>query len=213
MGIMLVVDDGSYSVRLAGEMLQRKKNTVYVSPSRAAGHVGRNMAAIVVPADMVGGPLWLDSGAVRPGRAVRIGYGAVEHMERALLLEADDYLCCPWTAVELLVRVQRLVYGVEGNRTGRIITLGDETYVLSTVQAAIWRTLVRQPGRVVSRDVLAGLAEIGVDGRIGSRAVDMHIARLRRSLGVNRSVVETVRGRGYRYNGDTINTSNLNVDK
>lgn len=213
MGILLVVDDGSYSVRRAGEMLQRRSDTVYVSPSRAARYTDAKVKAIVVPVDMVGGPLWTGDGAVRIGGIVRIAFGGSEHMERALLLQADDYLCCPWTAVELIVRVQHRVSAKEENRVGRVVTVENETYVLSVVQAMIWHILVRRPGRVVSRDVLADAADLRVDGEDGSRAVDMHIARLRQSLGAHRHVVETVRGRGYRFNADTINNSNFNVDK
>lgn len=207
MGFLLVVDDGSPSVRRAGRMMQSRTDTIIVSPTRAPRHLLKGPDAVVLPVALIGKPLWNDAAA-----SVRVAFGAVEDMERAFLMGVDDYLCCPWTPGELTVRVQRLISG--GRETlGQVIVLGNATIVVSCAQAAIWRYLSRRPGRVIARNVLADIAGLAIDDGDGSRAVDMQIARLRRSLGIYGSSIETVRGKGYRLNPETVNISNLIVDK
>ncbi len=207
MGFLLVVDDGSPSVRRAGRMMQSRTDTIVVSPNRALPYLQRRPDAVAVPVSFIGGEIWTGTTA-----AVRIAFGAVEDMEKAFLLGVDDYLCCPWAPVELTVRVQRLVSG--GQETlGQVLVLGDTTVVVSASQAVIWRYLSARPGRVVGRDILADIAGLVTDGRDYSRAVDMQIARLRRALGAYGNSIETVRGKGYRVNPETVNISNLIVDK
>jgi DNA-binding response OmpR family regulator len=206
-GFLLVVDDGSPSVRRAGSLLQSRTDVIIVSPTRAPRHLQKGPDAIVMPVSLVGGDFWNCAYT-----AVRVAFGAVEDMERAFLLGVDDYLCCPWTQVELSVRVQRLLSS-KGETLGQVIVIGNSTVVVSASQAVVWHYLARRPGRVVSRTVLAEIAGLPTEGGGRSRAVDMQIARLRRALGAYGNRIETVRGKGYRLNPDTVNISNLIVDK
>ena len=71
---------------------------------------------------------------------------------------------------------------------------------LTTLERAVFEVLSRAPGRTVSRAAL--LREIHGDaaGSVLPRVVDSTVSRLRRKLGPSGWRVETVWGRGYRWN-------------
>ena len=85
--------------------------------------------------------------------------------------------------------------------------------MLSGIQASIWHILSVAEGRTVERRVIAETIGGTAADRPDSRSIDMHIARLRRALGEFGGRIETVRGRGYRLRPETLNYSNLVVDK
>ena len=62
-------------------------------------------------------------------------------------------------------------------------------------------TLAAAPGRVFSRDDLLG-AVWDIHGNVNTRTVDVHVRRLRQSLGAAADWVETVHGFGYRARKD-----------
>jgi len=69
---------------------------------------------------------------------------------------------------------------------------------LSTLDLRLLRFLMAEPSRVFSReDILKGVWPQGIN--VGLRTVDVHIAALRRALGISGAPnpVRTVRGRGY----------------
>jgi len=205
----LLIDDGSPSVHAATADTLVQRSGVIVPPSRAELHTLDTFDAIVIPISLVGSPIW-----GRAGDRIRICYGEVAAMERAVFLGATDYLCEPWTAGELLLRVRRGVAATTGT-FGNVIDVGGTTIVVSEIQATVWRELLRREGAVVDRRTLAN--RIGFPSRTSgpedSRAVDMHIARLRRALGSAGSRIETVRGRGYRLRPENAKNSNMIVDK
>ena len=59
-------------------------------------------------------------------------------------------------------------------------------------------TLIRQPGRVFDRAELIDAA-LGEDPMVLERTIDVHIRALRKKLGENADLIETVRGVGYRF--------------
>ena len=67
---------------------------------------------------------------------------------------------------------------------------------------ALLALFARERGRIVSRRALLvevwGLRHVE---RIQTRTVDMHIAKLRKKLNASPSLLETVRGEGYRFAG------------
>jgi DNA-binding response OmpR family regulator len=129
---------------------------------------------------------------------------------------ADDYVVKPFSAKELLARVEAVLrrssarptdvaaLDVAGRRVDlerrEVVVDGGAPRQLSEKETEILRYLARNPGRAVSRDEL--LRNVwGLDPRgVETRTVDMHVARLRDKLGDDAerpSVVVTVRGKGY----------------
>ena len=143
--------------------------------------------------------------------------GAESDRIQGLKNGADDYVVKPFSALELLARVEAVLRRsperpneVKRLRAGSvIIDLGRreasrpnaEPISLSDRESGILTHLARHHGRVVERDEL--LQRVwGLNPRgIHTRTVDMHIARLRRKLENGASggpLIETVRGKGYR---------------
>lgn len=130
---------------------------------------------------------------------------------------ADDYVSKPFSVSELLARVKALL-----RRAGAGERVEDEPFRfgpwqvdaaalrathaerrvdLSPRELEILALLVREEGRVVSRRLLLhevwGFAN---PDQIETRTVDMQIGKLRRKIDVGaESLIETVRGAGYRY--------------
>jgi len=152
----------------------------------------------------------------RAGQAVIILSAKGEENDRikGLKMGADDYVMKPFSARELLARVdavlrrtlERHVVGERHEVAGRIIDLRaaevihqDRREELSEREAAILRYLIANPERPVAREEL--LRHVwGIDpNRIETRTVDMHVAHLRKKLGdQSQEILKTIRGRGYR---------------
>ncbi len=142
--------------------------------------------------------------------------GAETDRVRGLRGGADDYVVKPFSAAELLARVEAVlrrsaerpvgassiaVSGCEIDFERREIAMPDGGRVrLSERETELLRYLASNRGRAISRaELLARLW--GIDPRgVQTRAVDMHVARIREALGAKLdrdAVIVTVRGRGY----------------
>jgi DNA-binding response OmpR family regulator len=144
--------------------------------------------------------------------------GTEDDRVRGLKMGADDYVIKPFSARELLARVEAVLRRsvdrpseVPGVRLGRAIIDFDRREVrwpnqhrveLSETETAILSFLVTHRQRAVSRDeLLTRLWGIGTRG-IKTRTVDMHIARLRSKLRdpaceTSPEAIVTVRAQGY----------------
>jgi DNA-binding response OmpR family regulator len=137
-----------------------------------------------------------------------------EEGDRVLGLElgADDYVVKPFGVKELLARVKALLRRAEGRadtaevlKAGRLVvdagkrtvTAAGKRVELTATEFEILRALVGRPGRVFSREELISRSR-GEDAAVTDRAVDVHVASLRRKLGKLGELVETVWGVGYR---------------
>ncbi|WP_019626024.1 response regulator transcription factor [Thioalkalivibrio sp. ALJT] len=125
----------------------------------------------------------------------------------------DDYLAKPFHIQELVARLRALVRrslqsGQERLQFGPLVidTAGDDVWLhgepvsLTTFEYRLLLTLVRQQGRVLSKEVLAdSLYEHDEDRE--SNVIEVLIGRLRRKLDADGSLglIETLRGRGYRF--------------
>lgn len=144
--------------------------------------------------------------------------GAEEERVAGLEAGADDYVVKPFSARELVARVEavlrrsperpvevtRLTIGRATVDLERREAIGPDgvAQTLSETECAILSHLAANPGRSISRDELLtrlwGLSGAGNE----TRTVDMHVARLRAKLAsagggdVQASIV-TVRGKGY----------------
>lgn len=142
--------------------------------------------------------------------------GSEDDCVRGLKRGADDYVVKPFSATELLARVEAVLRrsaerpsDVQQVRVRnrvidlerREVTLPDgERRTLSETESALFRYLAAAPGRAVSRDEL--LRSVwGLDPRnLHTRTVDMHVARLREKLAdppAAAEVIVTVRSKGY----------------
>jgi DNA-binding response OmpR family regulator len=156
--------------------------------------------------------------ATRPALPVIILTARGEEGDRVagLKLGADDYVVKPFSIKELLARVEAVLRrsaerpsdvsevtfpGGLADLARREVRFDDGARAeLSEREAEILRYFACNPGRAISREEL--LARVWrIDGKgMKTRAVDMHIARLREKLRDDPSaprVILTVRGKGY----------------
>lgn len=130
--------------------------------------------------------------------------------EKVIGLEAgaDDYLIKPFEIDELLARIRALVRrssgfpalrmgAVEIDPLGRTVRLEQKPIQLTSREYALLLHLVQHKEKVVTRTQL--LVHIwGLSFDPGSNLVDVHMSRLRQKLGGHATMIETVRGVGYR---------------
>ena len=78
-----------------------------------------------------------------------------------------------------------------------VSTPGEVDLPLTIRELGLLRTFAAYPGEVLSRDALLD-AVWGENYYASSRTLDQHIVQIRRKLGASGTLIETVRGTGYR---------------
>jgi two-component system, OmpR family, phosphate regulon response regulator PhoB len=155
--------------------------------------------------------------------------GEAEDHILGLEVGADDYVVKPFVVREVVLRVTALAGRIAERRAaqtqararpasgladGRLqvgsleidpvthdVRVAGQAIQLRPLEYKLLALLVGSPGKVFSRDDL--LEEVwGMRAGINSRTVDVHVRRLRMSLGSAADVVETVHGFGYRARRD-----------
>jgi two-component system phosphate regulon response regulator PhoB len=127
---------------------------------------------------------------------------------------ADDYLTKPFSARELVARIQAVlrrsapagaeervaVDGLTLDQAGHRVLAADRTVNLGPTEYRLLAFLMTHPDRVYSRGQLLDRVW-GGNVYVEERTVDVHIRRLRKALETSGHdlLVQTVRGAGYRF--------------
>lgn len=134
---------------------------------------------------------------------------------KGLDLGADDYICKPFSVMEVISRVKAVLRRSEGNTekpneikigditlniNKRVVFAGETETSLTYKEFELLHYMMINGGIVLSRDKL--LDEVwGFDFGGESRTVDMHIKSLRQKLGDCGDMIKTVRNVGYKIGG------------
>jgi DNA-binding response OmpR family regulator len=147
----------------------------------------------------------------RSGVAIIVVTARGEEPERVLALDAgaDDYMVKPFGLAELLARIRAVLRrvhpgdgvlrhgGLAVDVRARKVTVAGREVALTPKEFDILECLAADPGRVVSRqEILDSAWDAHWYGP--TKVLDVHVAALRRKLGVP---IEAAYGRGFRLGG------------
>lgn len=136
---------------------------------------------------------------------------------RGLDLGADDYVTKPFGILELLSRIRAVarrtvdtqrqdaqtddgVFSIANltvDEASHIVTVDGETVTLTRKEFQLLCDLLRNRGRVLTRDQIMERVW-GFDYGGATRTVDIHINTLRKKIGDDGTLIQTVRGVGYK---------------
>ncbi len=130
-----------------------------------------------------------------------------------LQIGADDYVTKPFSVEVLMARVAAVLRRrsdapdekltlragpVSIDRGRHTVEVDGRPVTVTLTEFRLLEALINARSRVLSRDQLMSKA-MGPDVAVTDRTIDVHITSLRRKLGDQRDLVETVRGVGYRF--------------
>jgi two-component system OmpR family response regulator len=154
---------------------------------------------------------WRDGGLVMPV-LVLTARGSWHEKVQGIDSGADDYMSKPFRVEEVLARLRALIRRATGQATPELrcgavaldpraakVTLDGAPVKLTSHEFRVLSYLMHHRGRVVSQSELTEHIYSQSNDR-DSNTVEVFIARLRRKLGA--SLIETVRGLGYRMEAD-----------
>lgn len=131
-------------------------------------------------------------------------------------LGADDYLTKPFGMMEMVSRIRAVLRragpktaptllkcgDIVLNDSNHQVTVSGDNVELTLKEYELLRLFLNNPGKAFTRDHLLNTVwESGFAGE--TRTVDVHIASLRTKLGRAGDCIKTVRGVGYRLEGQT----------
>ena len=128
---------------------------------------------------------------------------------------ADDYVVKPYSIRVLLERIRALqrrrtaeeetpsvpsieCMGIKVDLRRHQAYIGDQELELTRSEFRLLSALMGEPGRAFERSELIESA-LGEDTLVLERTIDVHVRAIRRKLGPQADVIETVRGVGYRF--------------
>jgi len=132
---------------------------------------------------------------------------------RGLQLGADDYVTKPFSPAEVILRVEAILRRVRGgtapprtftaggitvDEDRHTVTVGGHPVTLTPTEFRLLTLLIHRPGWTLTRQQLLDGA-VGTDFLGYDRNVDVHVANLRKKLGLRPSPIRTVYGVGYRF--------------
>jgi two-component system phosphate regulon response regulator PhoB len=133
---------------------------------------------------------------------------------KGLEVGADDYVTKPFSPRVLIARIRAIlrrgaagsagdegevveIHGIRIDVSRHEVSVADTQIDLSATEFAILLFLARNPGWVFSRNKIIDTVK-GKDYPVTERSVDVQILGLRKKLGTRGSLIQTVRGVGYR---------------
>jgi len=136
----------------------------------------------------------------------------VEEIDRLVGLEAgaDDYVCKPFSAKELMLRIKAILRRTQKSVMCQNLAVLQDSFKinykkksveLTQLEFSLFYLLYKQPERIYSRGQILDLAYPDMRD-ISDRTVDAHVKNIRNKikiLGLGNTVLESVYGAGYRY--------------
>lgn len=140
-----------------------------------------------------------------------------DEIDRVLGFElgVDDYVIKPFSPRELLLRIRAVLRrgarktavgtvieseGLQLDRQRREVHLNGARLALTSMEFKLLMVLMERAGALQTRDSL--LKDVwNYQSDMDTRTVDTHIRRLREKLGTAASLIKTLRGVGYSFNG------------
>jgi len=146
----------------------------------------------------------------------------VEEVDRLIGLEsgADDYVCKPYSVMELVLRIKAILkrftslrtetvtQGLSINNKSLEISFYNNHISLTALEFALFELLYNTPARIYSREQILNLAYPDMRD-ISDRAIDTHIKKIRKKIkliDIEVDVIESVYGAGYRYISPNLKT-------
>jgi len=136
--------------------------------------------------------------------------GTTDDKVQGLDAGADDYLAKPFAFKELLARIHALLRrpkkvlpiilksgNININTISRTVVFKEKTISLTLKEFMVLEYLMRNIGKVVTRDELYSHAWDFADSSF-SNTVDVHIKNLRKKIHDNGKIIQTIRGVGYK---------------
>ena len=136
-----------------------------------------------------------------------------------LELGADDYVGKPFSPKALVARIKALLRRLEraddrednAYRYGTLllipsrheVTVSGQEVVLTAKEFGLLEHLLRNPGRVLTRDVLLNNVW-GYDYHGTTRTVDVHVRRIKQKLPLLNSAILSVKSLGYKLKEDVV---------
>lgn len=135
---------------------------------------------------------------------------------KGLEIGADDYITKPISINKLLARINAILRRTDSLHGKKIIELGEISLDIDNYEVIIDNSrqklprkefeillyLVNNRGKIVRREKL--LENVwGNDIYVGHRTIDVHIRRIREKLGKFSDLIETIKGVGYRFRGES----------
>jgi DNA-binding response OmpR family regulator len=217
---LLVTEDDTMLGKSLCEVLRREAYTLDWATDGAAAQAILGRGAIDIVVLDLGLPLlngldllrWLRARGETMPVLILTARDQIADRVAGLDSGADDYLVKPFDLDELLARLRVLSRRRTGRADPRIrhqgvlldpvsreVCFNDLPVSLTRREYALLLALLERPGRVWSREELAG--RLYADGgAVHSNAIEVHVHALRRKL--NPQLIQSARGVGYLVRGD-----------